>query len=232
MKHPTNTGDTMATPVLSAPALLPLLLSFLPAALFAEVGDIHTVKTGAAAIHEAASALSPKLREIRQGAEVMEMSRQGEWYEVFVISSDGAGGWIHRSALALADDAAGHPAAVDTAPPPAAVQQTSPDVAQSVAIAKTKAGAKSEPFILFGKHLNEYNTHAYERENYTPFNYAEELENGHLRLLVTHEWLRQSDATRKNSLMAMREFWRQTSGNNNAIIVAVDSDGNMVSFYP
>lgn len=185
---------------------------FLPAAALAEVGDIHTVKVNTAAVHAAADAQSPKLREVIKGAEVMEMNVRGEWYEIFVVSSDGAGGWMHASTLALA---AAAPAAK-----PAAV------------IPPAKGGAKTAFIREFEEYLVAYNARNLTLRNYTPFSGAEELTDGHVLVTVTGRWLEESKAKQKSSILALYMYWERLTDNDAARLIAVDSDGNEVYRHP
>ena len=192
--------------------ILPLPISLFAATFvaLAEVGDIYTVATGVAHMREKPERRSAAVLTLKRGDEVVETATQGEWYQVQITAS-GATGWVHFSQLTR-----GGETQADDAPPPKA---------------QASAGPKSAHFKTFEARLQEYNDRTQEMHGYTPYVGAEELDDGGLRVTVTTMWRQQSTAKRKSSLTALHAIWRQAAGED-AKIIAVDSQGREVAFYP
>lgn len=203
---------------------LTLLLS--PAATLAEVGDIHSVKAETTILHESADKNSPQVEELSRFAEVMEMDVQGEWYEVYVASSD-LSGWIHLSMLMLLGDDTDN--GESAAPVTLSRQSMSPT---RVVKLRLKDSEKTPAMKDFEKYLLKYNARTNVLKGYTPFTKAEPLENGNLQLVATSAWLKQSKARQKSSLITLYTKWKKAVNSADLRVIAVDSDGNEALNYP
>ena len=191
--------------------ILSLSVSLFATALFAEVGDIHTVATGVATVHENPERRSAAVQTLKRGDEVGERAAQGEWYQVQIPSS-ALSGWVHFSQLARRG---GENKADDTPPSQAQVS----------------AGAKSARLETLEARMREYNDRTRALHGYTPYAGAEELDDGGLRVTVTAMWRQQSTAKRKSSLTALHAIWKQVT-DGDARIIAVDSQGREVASHP
>lgn len=215
---------------------LPLILITTPA--LAEVGDIHTVKSDSVIVYEAPDEGSTKVDKLTSGAEVMEMDVQGEWYEIYVASTD-VGGWLHVSSLALLGGGSPAPAtAPEVASAPAVQAKPKPSVAapasapSSPKIVMKTQGSKSSGLKEFEKYLLKYNVRTNAIKGYIPFTHAEDLGNGDLNLTVTNQWLDKSKARQKSSLITLYTRWKKANNSPDVRVHAVDASGNQVAQYP
>ncbi len=210
--------------------VLPLLLLFGSTPAMAEVGDIHTIKVDNAVVREGANKSSPQVEKLGKGAEIMEMDIQGEWYEIYVASSD-LSGWMHVSTLALLGQDGGGTAAPAT-------ETTTTKAAPKKAVAKAprlkvkSGGNKSSGMKEFEKYMLKYNARTYVLKGYTPFTNAEQGENGDLVVTVTSTWMEKSKARQKSSLITLYTRWKKASKNSDSKVIAVDTSGNQVLNYP
>jgi len=205
-------------------AFLSLFLS--PFTTLAEVGDTHSVKAETAIVHESADKNSPHVEKLSRFAQVMEMDIQGEWYEVYVASSD-LSGWIHSSMLMLlgADTSNGDLAA------PVTLSRSSMSPTRIVKF-KLKDSDKTPAMKDFEKYLLKYNARTNVLKGYIPFTKAEPLENGNLQLIVTSAWLKKSKARQRSSLITLYTKWKKAVNNTELRVIAVDSLGNEILHYP
>jgi len=210
---------------------LSLILSPIPG--LAEVGDIHTVKVDSALVREGPDKASTQIDKLSSGAEIMEMDIQGEWYEIYVASTD-VGGWMHVSNIALLGGGTPAPAAApEVASAPAAKAKTASAAAPTSAKIVVKSqGSKSASMKEFEKYLLRYNVRTNTIKGYIPFTNAEDMGNGELNLTVTNQWLDKSKARQKSSLITLHTRWKKANNSSDVRIHAVDPSGNKVAQYP
>jgi hypothetical protein len=193
----------------------------------AEVGDIHSVKVNNAIVREAPDKSAKQVSKLGSGAEIMEMDVQGEWYEVYVASSD-LEGWMHVSTLALLGGGAPVvPAATQTK-----TAKTASASAAPVKLAVKSSAGKSQGMKEFEKYLLKYNARTNTLKGYIPFSGAEDKGNGELQLTVTNQWLEKSIARQKSSLITLYTRWKKINASGIAKVYAVDPGGNPIISYP
>jgi hypothetical protein len=215
-----------------------LFLLITPCIATAEVGDIHTVKVDNAVVRDGPGEDKAQVDKLGSGSEIMEMDVQGEWYEIYVASTD-LSGWMHVSSLELlgggsadivAEEAAAVPASTgagDSAPKPAAKP------AAPTKLAIKSSGAKSAGMKTFEKYLVKYNARTNVLKGYVPFTGAEDAGDGELHLTVTNNWLEKSKARQKSSLITLYSKWKRANPSlANVKVVALDPSGNEVVQYP
>jgi hypothetical protein len=218
--------------------VLALAVMLGPVSAWAEVGDIHMVKVDSAVVREAPDKAATQVDKLSGGAEVMEMDVQGEWYEVYVASTD-VGGWLHVSTLDLLGGgvptpapAAEQPAAAPTPAVAKAPTKTASAAPSSPTIRMKTQGTKSSGMKEFEKYLLRYNVRTNTIKGYIPFASAEDMGNGQLNLTVTNQWLEKSKARQKSSLITLFTRWKKANNTNDVQINAVDASGNKVAQYP
>lgn len=199
-----------------------LSILFSPVLVLAEIGDIHTVRLDGAVVYEQADKSSPLVEKLSTGSEVMEMDVKGEWYEIYVASSD-LSGWLHVSTLALLGSGSGGSVASAAV---AAVTSGPAKLKVSASDQKT-SGMKD-----FEKYLLKYNARTQALKGYTPFTGAESLEDGVLLVTVSDIWLEKSRARQKSSLITLHIKWKEAVDSGAPKVIAVDSNGNEVANYP
>lgn len=214
--------------VVSIKKVLPLALLLTAGNVLAEVGDIHTVKVDNAVVREDANKGSAQVEKLGKGAEIMEMDIKGEWYEIYVASSD-LSGWMHVSTLALlGQDSGGSAAPAAASSKPAAKKK----VAKAPKLKIKSGGKKTSGMKEFEKYLLKYNARTYVLKGYTPFTNAQEIDDGNLQVTVTNTWMEKSKARQKSSLITLYTRWKKASKNSDSKIIAVDTSGNEVLNYP
>ena len=207
-------------------AFISLLLLFLPVTSLAEVGDTHTIKAEVAFVHASADKNSPQVEKLERFAQVMEMDVQGQWYEIYIASSD-LSGWMHVSALAIPEADSG------TSPAPEMTLSRSHMAPKRIVKLKIKDSEKTSAMKEFEKYLLKYNARTHTLNGYTPFTKVEPLvEDGNLQVTVTEQWLKQSRAKQKSSLITLYAKWKNAINNIDSKVIAVDSIENEVLSYP
>ncbi len=200
-----------------------LLLS--PMAVSAEAGDTHTVKADTAILRQAASKNSPQVEKLGRFSQVVEMDIRGEWYEVYVASSDQSG-WMHSSTLALPD------ADNDADSAPKMTLSRSHMRPKRIVALKVKDSEKTPSMKNFEKYLLKYSARTQTLKGYTPFSEAEPLENGNLQVTATSAWLKLSKAMQKSSLIVLHTKWKKAINNSDSEVIVVDVSENRVLNYP
>ena len=204
---------------------LPFILLSSPVTTFAEIGDIHTVKSSSAVVRETPDKKGIKVETISQGSEVMEMDTQGEWMEIYVASTD-LSGWMHVSTMKLLGGGAPAPAATPAAKTKVAKSEPKQKKIQI-------SGSSNTPEIKdFKKYLLKYNARTFVLKGYTPFLTAKDSGDGKLVLTVTNAWLNTAKARQKSSLIILNSRWKRTNNFSDTQIIAVDESGNEVTRYP
>ena len=215
---------------------LAMVLAVVSIPALAEVGDIHTVKVDNAIVRENPDKASTQLDKLSSGAEVMEMDVQGEWYEIYVASTD-VGGWMHVSMLELLGSGA---PVVEKAPAPAAPVAKAKPVAKpapspapvSTRLSIKSSGKKTPEMKKFEKYLVKYNARTSALKGYIPFTNAQDMGDGKLHVTVTNQWLDKSNARQKSSLITLYTRWKKASKASEPKVIAIDASGNEISQYP
>lgn len=204
-------------------AALPVLLLAGTAIVLAEVGDIHTVGTNTAQVRETPDKNGKPVEKLSQGAEVMEMDVKGEWYEIYVASSD-LSGWIHVSTLKLLG-AGGDSVATDdsTATKPAAAKP-------APRIKITTVGKSTDAIKAIRKVIIKRNANKVALKGYAPYISAEDIGDGKLQVTVTDSFTKRSKGEMLANLIVIHTSWKKSY--DNAQVIAVDADGNEIYKYP
>ena len=202
--------------------LIVLLLNSVPA--IAEIGDMHTIKVDKAVVREGPKKSSPQIDTLGAGAEIMEMDVQGEWYEIYVASTD-VSGWMHVSTMKLLGSDAETPTS-------ATVAKAKPKKVKVKSASKQSASKQSASMKTFQKYLLKYNARTNVLKGYVPFSGAEDVGNGELHLTVTSSWLEKSRARQKSSLITLYTKWKKAGKLTDAKVYAIGPDGDKISNYP
>jgi hypothetical protein len=198
-----------------------------PVATFAEIGDIHTVKSSSAVVRETPDKKGKKVETISQGSEVMEMDTQGEWMEIYVASTD-LSGWMHLSTMQLLGD--GTPAPAPASTPTAKTKEDKPEPEQKKIV--ISGSSNTQEIREFKKYLVKYNARTFVLKGYTPFLNATDSGDGKLVLTVTNAWLNTTKARQRSSLIILNSRWKRTNDYSDTQIIALDESGNEVNRYP
>jgi len=185
---------------------------------------MHTVKVNSAIVRETPEKKGKVVEKLAIGAEIMEMEVQGEWYEIYVASTD-LSGWMHISTLGLLGGGGAVAAPAEKTSKKAAAKPKP----QKIQISSAEASPELKEFQ---KYLLKYNARTFVLKGYTPVLNAGDDGNGKLSITVTEAWLNKPNARKKSTMIILYTRWKKQNNLGESQVIAVDGEGNEIMRYP